>query len=94
MNTTYILNKEELSEKLQKLLRWFDIEVIEEGSGGSVCWSVSVKFRGRFVGFLNCIHLTGMQDTWTVTRWDDRIDTISSHTTLDFDEAVEFLMHS
>lgn len=94
MNTTYILNREELSEKLQKLLRWFEIEVKEEDSGDTVCWTVSVKFRGRFIGFINCIHVTGMQDRWTVTRWDDRTGTISSNNTLDFDEAVEFLMHS
>ena len=102
MNTTYILNRKELSEKLQGLLRWFDLDVKEKEhvvldpigeQHIETRWTTEISFRGMLLGYLNCIHSVGRRDKWTVMKVNDPFITdFSSHSTHDLDEAIEFIM--
>lgn len=90
MNTTYSLNKEEVLDRVKSRLEHFEINVEESVREDETAWTCKVLFRTELVGFINCIHRIGLQDQWTVLGHLNGV--ISSFSTIDFDEAIDFLM--
>lgn len=90
MNTTYSLSKEEVLDRVKSRLEHFDIKTEECTSEDKTVWSCKVLFRTELVGFINCIHRIGLQDEWSVLRHIAGV--ISSFSTTDFDEAIDYLM--
>lgn len=90
MNTTYSQNKEEVLDRVKYRLEHFEIKTEESVREDETAWTCKVLFRTELVGFINCIHRIGLQDQWTVLRHLNGV--ISSFSTTDFDEAIDFLM--
>lgn len=90
MNTTYSQNKEEVLDRVKYRLEHFDIKTDEIVNKNKTVWLCKVLFRTELVGFINCTHQIGLQDQWTVLRHLNGV--ISSFSTTDFNEAIDFLM--
>lgn len=90
MNTTYSQSKEEVLDRVKSRLEHFEIKSDEWTNEDKTVWSCKVLFRTELVGFINCIHWTGMQDEWSVLR--HVAGTVSSLSTTDFDKAIDFMM--